>query len=303
MEQTEVSPPSWTCTGVQMPPSRMPVTGRVREHAFTRPFGSAGCTPQEPVLVIGKTLRTHTRSIADRRIGRLMVTTEIVNAFRLEKELEDYLESHLSLPGQRLLIIGRQVKRGNQIRRGKQVLRVGARIDLLAIDATGVIYTIELKLGKASESIIAQILRYRRRIKRMDREELVRHVADGQLKLDLVKAFRQHFGHPLPETIMNLRYSSSPQPPSTPKSLAPSWSCWRRPILSQHSDMWSGQAHSVSSRVVAAIRTWLKAHIWSQSRRRPPSAPLWRQVQPFGCPLTRTPDGFGWLILQISPVS
>lgn len=35
----------------------------------------------------------------------------------------------------------------------------------------------------------------------MDREELVRHVADGQLKLDLVMAFRQHFGHPLPETI------------------------------------------------------------------------------------------------------
>lgn len=130
-----------------------------------------------------------------------MVTTQTVFSFQLENALEDYLEAHLSLPGQRLLIIGRQVKRGRQIKRGTQVITVGARIDLLAIDSTGVIYIIELKLGEASQSIIAQILRYRRRIKRITREELIRDVADGRLKIDLVKAFQRRFGHPLPETV------------------------------------------------------------------------------------------------------
>lgn len=113
------------------------------------------------------------------------MTTQTVSAFRLEKALEDYLAAHLSLPGERLLIIGRQVERGKQIKRGTQVITVGARIDLLAIDSTGVIYIIELKLGEAGESIIAQILRYRRKFKRMDREELIRDVADGRLKIDL----------------------------------------------------------------------------------------------------------------------
>jgi hypothetical protein len=131
-----------------------------------------------------------------------LVTTQTEFAFRLEKALEDYLEAHLSLPGQRLLIIGRQVKRGKPRKGGTQVITVGARIDLLAIDSTGVIYIIELKLGKASESIIAQILRYRHRVKRMDREELVRDVADGRrIRIDLVKAFQRRFGHPLPETV------------------------------------------------------------------------------------------------------
>lgn len=179
----------------------MLVSGRVRGSVFRRRFGSAGSTPEEPGFVIGESLRTHTRADTGRRIGRLVVTTRTVFSFQLEKALEDYLEAHLSLPGQRLLIIGRQVKRGKQIKRGTQVITVGARIDLLAIDSTGVIYIIELKLGEASQSIIAQILRYRRRIKRMDREELIRDVEDGRLKINLVKAFQRRFGHPLPETV------------------------------------------------------------------------------------------------------
>ena len=61
---------------------------------------------------------------------------------RTESDLEDYLQVHLSLHlsllGLNLLVTGRQVD-----------TTAGGIIDLLAIDATGVIYIIELKLGQA----------------------------------------------------------------------------------------------------------------------------------------------------------
>jgi hypothetical protein len=121
--------------------------------------------------------------------------------FRIEKDLEDHLEKHLLFPGQHLLIIGRQVKRERQLKRGRQVRTVGAQIDLLAIDSTGVIYIIELKLNKALPSTTTQILRYRRAIKQLDRQKIIRAAADGALKLDLVKAFQRRFGHPLPRKV------------------------------------------------------------------------------------------------------
>ncbi|MCQ1994533.1 endonuclease NucS domain-containing protein [Arthrobacter sp. zg-Y1171] len=115
-----------------------------------------------------------------------------LRGFRLEKELEDYLEDHLSLIVQDLLIIGRQVKVG------------GGLIDLLAIDSAGVIHIVELKLNEASPSVIAQVLGYRRSIKRMNRDELIQIVADGDLEIDLPVAFQQRFGRPLPETLNDL---------------------------------------------------------------------------------------------------
>ncbi len=141
---------------------------------------------RSPILVTYELL--HTWPGTRRRIGRLVVTAlTIPLVFRFEEDLEDYLEAHLSLLGQDLLIIGRQVK------------VVGGLIDLLAIDPTGVIYVIELKLNGASPSVIAQVLGYRRSIKRLNREKIIRVVADGDLKIDLVEAFQRHFGHPLPE--------------------------------------------------------------------------------------------------------
>jgi Holliday junction resolvase-like predicted endonuclease len=108
---------------------------------------------------------------------------------RSEEDLEDYLEAHPSLTGQNLLIIGRQVN------------VAGGIIDLLAIDATGVIFIVELKLGKALPATIAQILGYRRSIRRLDRKMIIRLAADGVLRMDLAQAFQRHFGRPLPETV------------------------------------------------------------------------------------------------------
>jgi hypothetical protein len=114
--------------------------------------------------------------------------------FLAETNLESYLEVHLSrllsLLGHGLLIIGRQVKTAGH-----------GTIDLLAIDATGVIYIIELKLYGASRDVIAQVLDYKRGIKHLNREEIIRLVADGRLQVKLADTFRRHFGHPLPETV------------------------------------------------------------------------------------------------------
>jgi hypothetical protein len=129
-----------------------------------------------------------------RKIDRVVVAVRASRlAFRVERGLESYLEVQLSLLlmnlGQDLLIIGRQVN------------TVGRRVDLLAINATGVIYIIELKLNEASPSIIAQVLDYRRWIRQLTRDEFIRVVADGPLHVDLVDAFQRHFGHALVDAV------------------------------------------------------------------------------------------------------
>lgn len=108
---------------------------------------------------------------------------------RSEKDLEDYLGANPSLLGEDLLIIGRQLLVG------------GGLIDLLAIDLSGAVSIVELKLGKAQPAVIAQVLGYRRSIRRLDREMVVRLVANGGLGIDLVQAFEQHFGRPLPTAV------------------------------------------------------------------------------------------------------
>ena len=107
-----------------------------------------------------------------------------------EKDLEDYLGSNPSLLGEDLLVIGRQV------------VAVGGIIDLLAIDSTGAISIVELKLGKALPAVIAQVLGYRRSIKRLDRAMIIRLAAAVGLGIDLEQAFEQRFGRPLP-TVVN----------------------------------------------------------------------------------------------------
>lgn len=114
--------------------------------------------------------------------------------FQVEADLEDYLQVHLQLHlsnlGLDLLIIGRQAKTATR-----------GMIDLLAIDATGVVHIIELKLGRANPAITAQLLAYRRPVKRMVREDLIHLAACNRLRVDLPSAFQRRFGHPLPETV------------------------------------------------------------------------------------------------------
>ncbi|MBP2218021.1 hypothetical protein [Arthrobacter sp. CAN_C5] len=105
------------------------------------------------------------------------------------RDLQEYLLADLSPTGLDLLVIGKEVRTGGRL------------VDLLAINSAGVIYIIELKWDLAASDTITQILGYRRSIKQLDRERIIRLVADGQLKTALVGAFQRHFGHPLPETV------------------------------------------------------------------------------------------------------
>lgn len=116
--------------------------------------------------------------------------TPSIFPIRSEADLEDYLIANPSLLGEDLLIIGRQVG------------VVGGLIDLLAIDSTGAISIVELELEKAFPAVIAQVLGYRRLIKRLGREMMIRLAAHGGPGIDLPRAFEQRFGHPLP-TVVN----------------------------------------------------------------------------------------------------
>lgn len=159
----------------------------------TRLFSDIGCTPAAQLLVVSGSHLIHPFFGAHRGNGKRSVTAEPTPPMfpiRSEKDLEDYLVANPSLLGEDLLIIGRQVG------------TVGGIIDLLAIDSTGAMSIVELKLGKALPAVIAQVLGYRRSIKRLEREMVIRLAADGGLGIHLTQAFEQRFGRPLP-TVVN----------------------------------------------------------------------------------------------------
>lgn len=66
-----------------------------------------------------------------------------------ERRLEDWIESHPDILGERLLLVGRQVQTA-----------YGGIIDLLAVDNEGRCVVIELKRGRTPRDIVAQALDY-----------------------------------------------------------------------------------------------------------------------------------------------
>ncbi|NEN04658.1 hypothetical protein G3T36_02125 [Diaminobutyricibacter tongyongensis] len=122
---------------------------------------------------------------------RLTMTSRHRRLIRLERDLEDVLVANPELLD--VLIIGRQVRTPN-----------GA-IDLLAIDATGIVHIIELKLGDTTPKIIAQVLDYHHWLKVQSRDEIIRVAARAPLYMDLPAAFEKYFGHPLPAPINHAR--------------------------------------------------------------------------------------------------
>lgn len=66
-----------------------------------------------------------------------------------ESRLEDLLERDVSILGLDVMVVGRQV-----------ATSYGKRIDLLAIDAGGDLYAIELKRNRTPREVVAQVLDY-----------------------------------------------------------------------------------------------------------------------------------------------
>ncbi|WP_140425475.1 hypothetical protein [Cryobacterium sp. N21] len=125
---------------------------------------------------------------AKARASRFVVTE--LRAFRLEAELEDYLRAHPSILGADLLIIGKQVQTTSK-----------RRIDLLAIDATGRIHIIELKVDGTTLEIVGQVTDYLFWVQQLDSTEIITIAARGEYGIDLEFAFCERFGHPLPVVI------------------------------------------------------------------------------------------------------
>jgi RecB family endonuclease NucS len=75
-----------------------------------------------------------------------------------EERLEDVLEADVSILGlDSLLVIGRQV-----------ITKYGKRIDLMALDAEGSVYAIELKKNRTPREVVAQVLDYGFWIRQLD---------------------------------------------------------------------------------------------------------------------------------------
>lgn len=110
-----------------------------------------------------------------------------------ERRLEDVIETDISILGlDLLLILGRQVETS-----------YGKRIDLLAIDADGIVYVIELKKDRTPREIVAQLLDYGSWVNTLTVDDLAtiyarRTASNGKTFVD---AFRDRFGGELPETL------------------------------------------------------------------------------------------------------
>ncbi len=80
---------------------------------------------------------------------------------KLEKKLEDIIESDPSLLGGALMILGRQVKTDS-----------GKLIDLLGIDAEGNAHVLELKRDRTPRDVVAQTLDYGAWVDQLGQEEI-----------------------------------------------------------------------------------------------------------------------------------
>ncbi|MEV7428314.1 hypothetical protein AB0N29_01735 [Nocardioides sp. NPDC092400] len=106
-----------------------------------------------------------------------------------EKTLEDFLEKDPSMLGDRLLVIGRQVR-----------TPYNKYIDLLAVDADGNLHVLELKKDKTPRDVIAQVLDYGSWLKTLTRDEVIEQ-AEQHLSQPFEAAFEAVFGQAPPDEI------------------------------------------------------------------------------------------------------
>lgn len=106
-----------------------------------------------------------------------------------EVMLEEFLEKDPSLLGDRLLVIGRQVRTPYQ-----------KLIDLLAVDAEGNLHVLELKRDRTPRDVVAQVLDYGSWVTTLDHESII-DLANGHLGRPFETAFEEVFGTPPPDEL------------------------------------------------------------------------------------------------------
>lgn len=115
----------------------------------------------------------------------------------LERRLEDWLVSDISVLDPGLLVIGRQVR-----------TEFGGEIDLLCLDKFGDTVIIELKKGKTPREVTAQALDYASWVDQLDSDHIL-SIADEYFQSEdsLGEVFSAKFGTDLPDSI-NLNHHS-----------------------------------------------------------------------------------------------
>lgn len=106
-----------------------------------------------------------------------------------EATLETYLEKDSSVLGERLLVIGRQVRTPH-----------GKLIDLLAMDGDGNLHVLELKRDKTPRDVVAQVLDYGSWVSVLDRDSVIA-LANDHLNQPFEAAFAEVFGASAPDEL------------------------------------------------------------------------------------------------------
>lgn len=108
-----------------------------------------------------------------------------------EERLEDILELRIEILGL-----------GNLFQVGRQVItEFGKRIDLLAIDAQGDLYVIELKKDRTPREVVAQALEYGFWVQNLSFEAIRELYAKHHEGEDFDSAFTSHFEADIPEAV------------------------------------------------------------------------------------------------------
>jgi hypothetical protein len=107
-----------------------------------------------------------------------------------EKKLEAALATDLSLVGEGLLMIKRQVATAS-----------GKFVDMLAVDVQGTLVVIELKRGKTPREAVAQLLDYAAWAKNLSRQEIADYYAEFHNGASFDEAYVARFGSSVPEEI------------------------------------------------------------------------------------------------------
>lgn len=106
-----------------------------------------------------------------------------------EATLEQYLEKDPSLLGDRLLVIGRQVRTPH-----------GKFIHLPAMDSEGNLQVLELKRDKTPRDVVAQVLDYGAWVSTLDRDSII-DLANDHLDVAFESAFEDVFGTSAPDEL------------------------------------------------------------------------------------------------------
>jgi hypothetical protein len=107
-----------------------------------------------------------------------------------EKKLEAALATDLSLVGDGLLLVKRQVATAS-----------GKFIDMLGIDVQGTLVVIELKRGRTPREAVAQLLDYASWAKDLSRQDIAEHYAEFHNGASFDEAYVARFGSSVPEEI------------------------------------------------------------------------------------------------------